>query len=65
MDYKKTLTTISLSIRLGSVETGCSQLDQYMQRFSQQVNNTMISLFIASNLNELPNIFIAKQVTML
>ena len=65
MNCKKALATVSLSTSLGSVETGCSQLDQNMQEPSQQVNNTVISLLIASNLNELPNIYAAKQVTML
>ena len=37
MDYKEALTTVSLSIRLGSVEVECSLLAQCMQEPTQQV----------------------------
>ena len=39
MDYKKAQTTVSLSIRLGSVEVECSLLARCMQGPSQQVWN--------------------------
>ena len=44
MDCKKPLTTVSLSIRLGSVEVEYSLLGQSIQEPSQQVNNTVIGV---------------------
>ena len=51
MHSKKTLATVSLSTRLGSVEVECCLQVQFMQEPSRQVNNTVISV-ITSNLNE-------------
>ena len=51
MDCKKAQTIVSLSTRLGSVEAQRCLLAQCMQEPSQQVNNNVISVFLASNFN--------------